>query len=107
MCIRDSSKSESGTFKSDPFNLVPNPNDFLDKSIWNTTDDPLDDIRVNASNSESSTESNSLSCLLYTSGSGDISLLIYDREHFLVIIALCHCFYIRGGDYGINKEESP
>ena len=40
------------------------------------------------------------------SGSGDISLLIYDREHFLVIIALCHCFYIRG-DYGINKEESP
>ena len=38
------SKSESGTFKSDPFNLVPNPNDFLDKSIWNTTDDPLDDI---------------------------------------------------------------
>ena len=55
------SKSESGTFKSDPFNLVPNPNDFLDKSIWNTTDDPLDDIRVNASNSESSTESNSLS----------------------------------------------
>lgn len=55
------SKSESGTFKSDPFNLVPNPNGFLDKSIWNTTDDPLDDIRVNASNSESSTESNSLS----------------------------------------------
>ena len=55
------SKSESGTFKSDPFNLVPNPNDFLDKSIWNTTDDPLDDIRVNASNSESSTESKSLS----------------------------------------------
>lgn len=55
------SKSESGTFKSDPFNLVSNPNDFLDKSIWNTTDDPLDDIRVNASNSESSTESNSLS----------------------------------------------
>lgn len=54
--------SESGTFNGDPFNLVPNPNDFLNKSSWDgNVDDPLAGIRLNASNSESMSESNSLS----------------------------------------------
>ena len=53
--------SESGTFNEDPFNLVSDPNKFLNKIQWANTDDPLKDIRVNASNSESASESNSLS----------------------------------------------
>lgn len=54
--------SESGTFNEDPFNLVSNPNDFLNKSLWDgNMDDPLAGIRLNASNSESTSESNSLS----------------------------------------------
>lgn len=54
--------SESGTFNEDPFDLVSNPNDFLNKSLWaEAADDPLAGIRVNASNNESMSESNSLS----------------------------------------------
>lgn len=53
--------SESGTFDGDPFNLVSNPNDFLNKIYWGSDDDPLEDIRVNSSNSESLSKSNSLS----------------------------------------------
>ena len=53
--------SESGTFNGDPFNLVSNPNDFLNKVLWGSADDPLEAIRVNASNSESKSEGQSLS----------------------------------------------
>lgn len=54
--------SESGTFNKDPFNFVPNPNDYLNLK-WleeNPGEDPLEG-RVNASNSESMTKSNNLS----------------------------------------------
>lgn len=53
--------SESGTFNGDPFNLVSNPNEFLNKIFWGSTDDPLEAIRVNASNSESKSEGQNLS----------------------------------------------
>ena len=53
--------SESGTFNGDPFNLVSNPNDFLNKVLWGSADDPLEAIRVNASNSESKSEGQDLS----------------------------------------------
>lgn len=53
--------SESGTFNEDPFNFVSNPNDFLNKIYWGSDNDPLEDIRVNSSNSESLSKSNSLS----------------------------------------------
>lgn len=53
--------SESGTFNEDPFNFVPNPNEFLNKKIWDSADDPLKTIRVNASNSESVSESHNFS----------------------------------------------
>ncbi|WP_336617935.1 TonB-dependent receptor [Bacteroides acidifaciens] len=53
--------SESGTFDEDPFNLVADPNKFLNKDVWESSKDPLDRIRVNASNSESASESKSLS----------------------------------------------
>lgn len=53
------SGSESGTFNEDPYNLVSNPNDFL--NFDNLQDDPLKDIRVNATNRASLSASNSLS----------------------------------------------
>lgn len=65
--------SKSGTFNSDPYALVTNPNDYLDitkLSKMNLSDeifdadseeDPLDSIRVNTSNSLSSSDSKSLS----------------------------------------------
>lgn len=53
--------SESGTFNGDPFDFVANPNDYLNKLMWGSTDDPLDEIRVNASNSESSSTGDNLS----------------------------------------------
>ncbi len=61
------STSESGTFNEDPFKYVTNPNNYLnfdDISI----DDPLRDIRVNATNSSSLGKSKSLS--------GDASLQV-------------------------------
>ena len=59
------SASMSGTFNSDPFALVPNPNDYLDLSLLGQADvlqdDPLKDIRVNTSNNESASDGHSLS----------------------------------------------
>ncbi|WP_300704261.1 outer membrane beta-barrel protein [Bacteroides sp.] len=47
------SNSESGTFNSDPFALVTNPNDYLslEKILMPGFEDPLKNIRVNAINS--------------------------------------------------------
>lgn len=55
----NASRSESGTFNEDPFNLIVNPNDFL--NFDNLSDDPLKDIRVNATNSASLSKGKSLS----------------------------------------------
>lgn len=54
-----SSRSESGTFNADPYNLVADPNAFL--NFDELTDDPLKDIRVNATNDASLGKSKSLS----------------------------------------------
>lgn len=53
------SGSESGTFNSDPYSLIANPNDFLD--FDKLEDDPLESIRVNATNDASLTKSKSIS----------------------------------------------
>ena len=53
------SGSESGTFNSDPYSLIANPNDFLD--FDKLEDDPLENIRVNATNDASLTKSKSIS----------------------------------------------
>lgn len=55
----NSSRSESGTFNADPYNLVADPNAFL--NFDQLTDDPLKDIRVNATNDASLGKSKSLS----------------------------------------------
>ena len=55
----NASHSESGTFNEDPFNLIVNPNDYL--NFDNLSDDPLKDIRVNATNSASLSKGKSLS----------------------------------------------
>ena len=55
----NASRSESGTFNEDPFNLIVNPNDYL--NFDNLSDDPLKDIRVNATNSASLSKCKSLS----------------------------------------------
>lgn len=55
------SQSESGTFNSDPYALVDNPNNYLNFASIDPLNDPLKDIRVNASNESSLSESNSLS----------------------------------------------
>lgn len=54
------SGSYSGTFNADPFSLVPNPNDYLNFENLDA-DDPLRDIRVNATNSNSMSDANNLS----------------------------------------------
>ena len=54
------SGSYSGTFNEDPFNLVPNPNDYLNFEDIDGND-PLRDIRVNATNSNSISDGKSLS----------------------------------------------
>lgn len=57
------SNSESGTFDSDPFSVVPNPNDYLGIG-WlskNPAEDPLRDIRVNTANNKSESEGDNLS----------------------------------------------
>lgn len=56
----NASSSLSGTFDADPFSLVANPNDYLDfdKII---AGDPLKDIRVNATNSGTLSDSKSIS----------------------------------------------
>lgn len=54
------SNSESGTFNSDPYSLVDEPNDYLNlEKIM--MDDPLEDIRVNAINSGTLTDGKDLS----------------------------------------------
>lgn len=55
------SGSYSGTFNQDPYNFVSNPNDYLDFKNFDPNADPLYDIRVNTSNSNSISASNSLS----------------------------------------------
>lgn len=57
------SGSESGTFNKDPFDYVTNPNDYLNLTTLDdpSLDDPLKDIRVNASNSNSLSKSNDIS----------------------------------------------
>lgn len=42
------SNSESGTFDSDPYSLVDEPNDYLNLERIAMEDDPLQDIRINA-----------------------------------------------------------
>lgn len=54
------SRSYSATFNQDPFNLVANPNAYLDFSKLGE-EDPLRDIRVNTENGHSISEGNSLS----------------------------------------------
>ena len=49
-----SSASQSGTFDDDPYKYTENPNDFLNvDSLMNMENDPLHDIRLNASNNAS------------------------------------------------------
>lgn len=67
------SDSKSGTFNSDPYAVVTNPNDYLDITSLakmdlsseffsdNDENDPLRDIRVNTSNSLSGSDGNTLS----------------------------------------------
>jgi len=56
---RSDSQGLSSTFNSDPYDIVANPNDYLDTDAL--TEDPLESIRVNAQNNGSLTKSNSLS----------------------------------------------
>ena len=54
------SSSESGTFNSDPYSLVDEPNDYLNLAKI-MIDHPLEDIRVNATNSGTLTDGKDLS----------------------------------------------
>lgn len=54
------SSSESGTFNDDPYSLVSNPNDYLNLDEL-TDNDPLREVRINAINSGSLKDNNSLS----------------------------------------------
>ncbi len=58
---RSESDSKSGTFNSDPYALIANPNDYLDLDELMGTTDPLESIRVNTSNNLSSSKGNSIS----------------------------------------------
>ena len=54
--------SQSGTFNDDPYKYVENPNDYLNlDSLLKMDNDPLYDIRLNASNNASYNENNNLS----------------------------------------------
>lgn len=57
----NANQNESGTFNEDPFKYIGNPNDFLNFDDIDSSDDPLKDIRVNATNSNSLTKSKDLS----------------------------------------------
>lgn len=57
---KSTSRGESGTFNEDPFQLVDTPNDFLDFNNYGDTD-PLEGIRVNATNDNSLSKSKSIS----------------------------------------------
>lgn len=55
--------SASGAFNKDPYGFVSNPNDYLDL-VWlleHPDEDPLRDVRLNASNNKSLSDGNSLS----------------------------------------------
>lgn len=56
---RNGLQSLSGTFDADPYDIVSNPNDYLDFGNI-VMDDPLADIRVNAINSDGRTKSHSV-----------------------------------------------
>ncbi|MCD8310414.1 MAG: outer membrane beta-barrel protein, partial [Prevotellaceae bacterium] len=58
---KSDSDSQSGTFSSDPYELIANPNDYLDLDALTGTVDPLDTIRVNTSNNLSTSKGNQLS----------------------------------------------
>ncbi len=69
---RSASNSMSGTFNNNPYAIVERPNDYLDitrlakldlsgEAFDGETTDPLQDIRVNTSNSLSNNDGNSLS----------------------------------------------
>ncbi len=56
------SHSESGTFDDDPYNLVDNPNDYLNLgTIASSGTDPLEEVRVNAINSGTLTDGKDVS----------------------------------------------
>ena len=56
------SNSENGTFNSDPYSLVSDPNNWLNlEKILNPDDDPLRSIRINAINSGSLSDNKSVS----------------------------------------------
>ena len=55
------SLSESGTFNADPYDLVDNPNDYLNLEKLAMEDDPLEEVRVNAINSGTLTDGKDLS----------------------------------------------
>lgn len=58
------SNSLSATFNSDPFQVLTNPNDYLDDLMDDDTDEMLDKLKkitVNASNNQTLTDSKSLS----------------------------------------------
>lgn len=57
---RSSSVTQSGTFNSDPYSYVANPNDYLELTDLDS-DDPLSDIRVNTSNTSSTSNTDALS----------------------------------------------
>lgn len=55
------SRSERGTFKSDPYALVADPNNWLALDKIASADDPLEEIRINASNSGTMNDNSNLS----------------------------------------------
>lgn len=55
------SDSKSGTFNEDPFNIVPNPNEYLDLDQLDKDPADLRKIRVNASNNNSMSKSDNIS----------------------------------------------
>lgn len=57
---KNASNRETGTFNEDPFKYVENPNDYLNFDQIGTSD-PLKDIRVNSTNSQSLSDSKNTS----------------------------------------------
>ncbi len=55
------SDTESGTFNSDPYEIVSNPNDYLTLGSDVLTNEELDKIRVNSSNNRTVSEGNTFS----------------------------------------------
>ncbi len=55
------SDTESGTFDSDPYTIVDNPNDYLTLGEGSIANEALDNIRVNGSNSLSNSDKKTIS----------------------------------------------